>query len=50
MVDLAFVHEAADDADEAAAAYDRAVEIYEAKGNMVRAQEVRDRLASPVSV
>ena len=50
MIDLASVHEAADDWDEAAAAFAVAVEIYEAKGNTVRAREAQRRLARPVSV
>ena len=50
LVDLAFVNETAGRADDAVAALTTAREIYDAKGNVVRAQEVRDRLASPVSV
>jgi tetratricopeptide (TPR) repeat protein len=50
LVDLAFVLEAAGSDDEAAGALNRAVEIYEAKGNRVRAREARDRLTRRVSV
>jgi tetratricopeptide (TPR) repeat protein len=50
MVDLALVHEAAGSAAAAAAALASAAEIYEAKGNVVRAREAQGRLARPVSV
>ena len=50
MADLALVHEAAGSANDAASALATAVEIYETKGNTVRAGEARSRLARPVSV
>ena len=50
MMDLASVRETADDRGGAAAAFATAVEIYEAKGNTVRAREAQRRLARPVSV
>ena len=50
LVDLALVNEAAERPDEAAAALLAAGELYDAKGNLVRAGEVRRRLASPVGV
>jgi hypothetical protein len=45
MVDLAIVNEAAGRPDDEAAALIAAVEIYEAKGNVVRARDASRRLA-----
>jgi class 3 adenylate cyclase/tetratricopeptide (TPR) repeat protein len=50
MVDLAFVLDAAGSSDEGAAALKRAIEIYEAKGNAVRAREARALLTRRVRV
>ena len=50
LVDLAFVLEAAGSPGEASAALERAAEIYEAKGNTVRAREARAQLARRVRV
>jgi ATP/maltotriose-dependent transcriptional regulator MalT len=50
LVDLAFVLDAAGSSDEGAAALKRAIEIYEAKGNAVRAREARALLTRRVRV
>ena len=50
MVDLAIVNEAAGRPDDEAAALITAVEIFEAKGNVVRARDASRRLARPVGV
>jgi class 3 adenylate cyclase/tetratricopeptide (TPR) repeat protein len=50
LVDLAFVHRAAGSPDDAAAALNKALEIYEAKGNVVRAREVTADLTRHVCV
>ncbi len=50
LVDLAFVLDAAGLSDEAVASHERAIEIYEAKGNSVRAREARGALTRRVRV
>jgi class 3 adenylate cyclase/tetratricopeptide (TPR) repeat protein len=50
LVDLAFVLDAAGLSDEAVAALNRAIEIYEAKGNTVRSREAREALTRHVKV
>jgi class 3 adenylate cyclase/tetratricopeptide (TPR) repeat protein len=50
LADLAVVLEAAGSHDEAAEALNRAIAVYEAKGNIVRAREARGRLTRPVGV
>jgi class 3 adenylate cyclase/tetratricopeptide (TPR) repeat protein len=50
LADLAAVLEAAGSHDEATAALTRAIETYEAKGNIVRAREARGRLTRPLGV
>jgi tetratricopeptide (TPR) repeat protein len=50
LVDLAFVADAAGLSDEAVAAISQAIEIYEAKGNTVRAREARAALTRHVRV
>ena len=50
LLDMAFVLEIVGSTGESADALTRAAEIYEAKGNTVRAREARGRMARPVSV
>jgi tetratricopeptide (TPR) repeat protein len=50
LVDLAIVQEAAGLSDDAGVALNQAIELYDAKGNTVRAREARRLLARPVSV
>jgi ATP/maltotriose-dependent transcriptional regulator MalT len=50
LLDLGFVHSAAGSEDDASEARARALEIYQAKGNVVRAREARGLLARPVGV